>query len=1391
MQIAPRDWSRFWNALGFGLSNRRRRRAAESRRRSTTRRHGYDRLEQRVVLNADPVAINDEFEVDYGGSIAISQASLTANDQDEDSDPLSVVGGDWTTAQGVAVSWSAYGEFIYTPPTGFVGDDTFNYLVGDGLGGMSQAAVTIHVAPAPNTPPTGESRTYDLSEDGSLFIEPQYGLLVTAHDAEGQTLHVELVAGPEHGSFSLSADGSFTYTPNADWSGTDSFTYHLSDGVDVSTDYVVTLNVLAVNDAPSFAAGAGLVAYINQGLVVIPNWAAGFDVGPEDESGQQFHIEIEVEYGGEQLFHLLPTVDAEGTLSFAPSGVAGNTMFTVRVVDDGGTERGGVNASASSSIAVTIIDPLAGEPAPGADTSTTWPTAYFTAPVIDVAEDAAGGKAVFTVKLSKGFDEPVVVGWFAEGYSAHAGIDFAAASGYLTFAPGQTTAQIEIDVVNDSRERLNERSFGVRLFAVSNVMVESGGAAAARIVEDDATLSWFEDVNGTEQAPDTAGNLPEMVFTLQLSRALSHDVTVNVSDIGLSAGSDDYALLDDGAITFAAGETSKEIRVRILNDDHRTADPNDVNLRRGESTEWFRLDVTTSDPHLKVARPYAIGSIVDDDWQQYIEVEPETTTGYWHLLFDPAQYPEGTVIDDAPLGPGFVVPADWEGYYEWIETTTPAVWEWASTSGYDDPNAIISLERLDDEVVWEKDGAQMRFRIHVIGNYSGSPITVHYATAGLTADDGEDYENGTGSVTISGEYGSADVAVDILRDDATEPYEVFVFYIDAIAGAVMTGWQSQLVAVRSAEVTSIEFREIMDSAAGGDLEEMSGGAGYRFFPDADVQIDGAGNAVAGTDQGRNLVRVRAYVEGLGEGDRVYFKVFDVDDPSRADAEDAGEPSGDDNFGRLAIQRDPQGNIVGSSLYTPGNPNEGNIRYLIRGLDADGHGNAWYGDGAEKIVSGIVRREAVTGRLYAEAELLTTFQPGDNFRVVALPQFEAGNDWDPDDGQTRTEIVEAFDSQALSGFADSKPGAQIEEFGALASPLLTVWRRLHMEIDRMTDLPGDEELGDRVGATVAQSVAGTGGSITVYVVPASWDNITENCFEGGLLRIGNKNYDIATSGIRDFNGQQVLAVGLRFRADLSVSFTQNDGVTLFEDDFVRPEGNGDNEPQLRIAPNKAGLIDVVKRYMQPGRNVDMNRFAEAFIQPEYDKLAAFSGWLPRVNHVESDMVNDPQVQLGGEMAYRGSANLNSTTFWTSYLAIAYQFAAGQDFDSDLAMPGAMDSDEPNSQTGVTGSGDFYAVSFVFVESVWDHWSAHRQLSPTNAEFHQSQNPENALSRAAIHEIGLQFGLESSVDPVTGEEIVDGIMTDGTHKVSAAKFYFTADNLREIRSQLRTGQPNPVV
>src|SRR5205823_4129027 len=76
------------------------------------------------------------------------------------------------------------------------------------------------------------------------------GVLSNDTDIDSPTLIAVLVSVPSHGALSFNTDGSFLYTPAADYNGPDSFTYKANDGQADSAPVTVSLTINAVNDAP-------------------------------------------------------------------------------------------------------------------------------------------------------------------------------------------------------------------------------------------------------------------------------------------------------------------------------------------------------------------------------------------------------------------------------------------------------------------------------------------------------------------------------------------------------------------------------------------------------------------------------------------------------------------------------------------------------------------------------------------------------------------------------------------------------------------------------------------------------------------------------------------------------------------------------------------------------------------------------------------------------------------------------------------------------------------------------------------------------------------------------------------------------------------------------------
>jgi VCBS repeat-containing protein len=188
------------------------------------------------------------------------------------------------------------------------------------------------------------------------YVAPGYksGLLNNDSDAEGDALTARLVSGPANGTLALNADGTLTYTPNADFNGTDSFTYVANDGTKDSNVATVTIAVGAVNDAPSFTKGANQTVAEDAGPQTVAGWAKDISVGPANEAAQKPTFVVTT--SAPSLFKTQPAIDpATGALTYeAKPDIAGTATVTVVLKDSGGTANGGVDATAGQTFTITV-----------------------------------------------------------------------------------------------------------------------------------------------------------------------------------------------------------------------------------------------------------------------------------------------------------------------------------------------------------------------------------------------------------------------------------------------------------------------------------------------------------------------------------------------------------------------------------------------------------------------------------------------------------------------------------------------------------------------------------------------------------------------------------------------------------------------------------------------------------------------------------------------------------------------------------------------------------------------------------------------------------------------------------------------------------------------------
>ncbi len=208
-------------------------------------------------VNDAPVAVADSYSVAEDGTLTRTAPGVLANDVDADGDSLEA-----TTVAGPlhgTLDLNVDGSFTYEPAEEYSGPDSFTYKANDGSTYSNTATVTITVTPV-NEAPVAADDAKTTAEDTKLTVAAP-GVLANDTDAEGDPLTASLVTGPAHGTLALSANGSYTYTPHADWFGVDTFVYRAYDGTAYSNTATVRITVTSVDDAVAYVPIAGTNRY--------------------------------------------------------------------------------------------------------------------------------------------------------------------------------------------------------------------------------------------------------------------------------------------------------------------------------------------------------------------------------------------------------------------------------------------------------------------------------------------------------------------------------------------------------------------------------------------------------------------------------------------------------------------------------------------------------------------------------------------------------------------------------------------------------------------------------------------------------------------------------------------------------------------------------------------------------------------------------------------------------------------------------------------------------------------------------------------------------------------------------------------------------------------------
>jgi hypothetical protein len=463
------------------------------------------------------------------------------------------------------------GTLTYTPAANANGSATVTVVLKDS-GGTANGGVDtspaqtfmIGITSVNDVPSFTRGADQTVNEDAGGQSVTGWATAVSAGAANesGQTLAFQVANNSNAALFSagpaISSDGTLTYTPAADVSGSATITINLKDnggtangGVDTSANQSFSITVNSVNDAPSFIKGADQTVNEDSGAQTVVSWASGMSAGPANESAQILTFSATNDNNG--LFSAQPAISATGTLTYTPAANAnGTATVSVTLKDDGGTANGGVDTTVQTlTIAVNAIND-----APS-----------FTGGADQTVNNTAGAQSVanWATSISAGPNESAQTLTFQVTNNTNPAIFTAApvisSNGTLTYTPAANsggTATITINLrdnggtANGGVDTSASQSFNITVNPAAGFI--SFASASANTTESSGSVTVTVQRTGTLTQPATVDYVTSADNGLPCSNAS-----------GVATPKCDFTTAL-GTLSFAAGEDTKTVTILISQD---------------------------------------------------------------------------------------------------------------------------------------------------------------------------------------------------------------------------------------------------------------------------------------------------------------------------------------------------------------------------------------------------------------------------------------------------------------------------------------------------------------------------------------------------------------------------------------------------------------------------------------------------------------------------------------------------------------------------------------------------------------------------------------------------------------------------------------------------------
>jgi hypothetical protein len=460
--------------------------------------------------------------------------------------------------------------------------------------------------------------------------------------------------------------------------------------------------------------------------------------------------------------------------------------------------------------------------------------------------------------------------------------------------------------------------------------------------------------------------------------------------------------------------------------------------------------------------------------------------------------------------------------------------------------------------------------------------------------------------------------------------------------------------------------------------------GVRIFPDDKEPND---------PKNRRKIRIRARYGLVVPNVDIYFQAWDLDDPSIADTDTSGNDNNDEVKGQFSI---PSG-----------------------------------ATGCQILSTGIVPKIKCPTNAQGEAvvEFTVTRQPGDNFAFTASQNSYSETDL----SVVGTNIFDSSNQQ-ITNICTTQ--------AVCRSEMLTIWRRLHIEVDSMGIVTGNKVTGS---FPYTKKIPNT-DTLIVVDIDSQYAPLEIDRFVGGRLVINggeNRRYKIISNGastltLKPQHGNASIAVA-------GETFSLYD-----DDDYNNLDGINVKGDMGENITNPSYMFEALS---PTSDNPDDNILAPAYIKPVYDAPDTRDDNNFRLN-LPTNSTSDIRLFFD---KWDSSAHNTDREYWSVYILGSYQPKKNEDGDNlDTITKGIVDEITDQSNSSIEGSG---ALIFLEMHRI-------REL-PT---FTTSKLNPKGLQVTVAHEIGHLFGRQHGEGEIMGPTLNNGTPVSNR---------FSASSLTEMR------------